>query len=115
MAIAINQTRVNGNSVLNAKLIDSAVATTDGEWIDIRGLQNYNIHITGITTGTVQIYGSNTDAKPANNVDHILLTTASTADEMKSFADTNVRWIKAKVSAWTTGTFDVILEGTFNK
>ena len=115
MAIAINQTRVNGNSVLNAKLLDGVGAAGNGEWIDVRGLQNYNCEVTITNTATVAITGSNADDKPSAATTGYLLTSELTSSAMASFADTNVKWIKARPRLWTSGTVTVILEGTFNK
>ena len=112
MAIAIKQYRVNGVSGLNAKLIDNAVATGNGEWIDIRGLRNYSVTVSGITTATVVISGSNDDTKPAAADHGEALGSASTSDETSSFT-APFRWLKARVSVWSAGTIDVEIEGNF--
>ena len=112
MAVAIVQTRVNGNSVLNAKLLDAIVATGNGEWIDVRGLKSYNIHTSGITTATIQVRGSNDEARPSDATHDIQLGSDITADGMTQFT-APVRWIKARVTVWTSGTITVIIEGQF--
>jgi hypothetical protein len=112
MAIAIENKRVNGVSTFNAKLINEAVATGDGEWIDIKGLKDYNIHTSGITSATVIINGSNADSKPAAATHDIQLGSSITADGMKQFT-TPLKWIKARVSSWVSGTITTIIEGHY--
>lgn len=98
---------------LHIKLIDAAVAVTDGVWMDTGQYENTRIEISGITTGTVEIRGSNAAAKPLNTAHGTIIGTAFTAD---GYSEILVlpRWIKARVTAWTTGTFDVLamLRGT---
>jgi len=108
MAGAWIKTRVNGITIQKIQLTESAVATEDGVWVNIEGMAPFSIHVAGITTGTVQIYISNDATQPANNTDDIQLGSDITADGMTENT-IPVRWIKSKVSAWTTGTFIVEL------
>lgn len=112
MAVTINQTRVNGMSILNAKLIDGAGVAGNGEWIDIRGLKNYTITVTGITIADVTISGSNADTRPANSSHLETLGSVIQADDSANFT-VPFKWIKARVSDWTSGTITVIIEGQF--
>jgi len=112
MAIAIKQTRVNGVSILNAKLLDDAGAVGNSEWIDIRGLRNYTVTVSGITSATVIISGSNDDTKPAAADHGEALGSSITSDESASFT-APYRWLKARVSIFATGTIDAEIEGNF--
>ncbi len=112
MAIAINQKRVNGVSLLRATLLDAIVATGNGEWIDISGLKAYNIHTSGITTATLQIRGSNDVSKPSDATHDIQLGSSITADGMKEFA-TPLKWIKVRVTVWAAGTITTVIEGHY--
>lgn len=109
MAIKVNVVKSLGVQTVDAHLIDDAVATGNGEWIDARGLTNYSFHTSGITTGTVVYSGSNAATKPAAATHGIALGSV-TADGIDTFT-TPVRWLKARVSAWTTGTFVTYLHG----
>lgn len=112
MAIAPVINRVNGNTIMKATLVDGATATGNGEWIDARGLKSYNIHTAGITSATVKISGSNDATLPANTEHDIQLGSDITADGMKEFT-TPVKWIKARVSTYVSGTITVIIEGQY--
>ncbi len=106
MAIALDKKRVEGQTTIKATLIDSAVATGDGEWINIEGMNYYSTHVSGITTATVQVFGSNKATIPDNTDDEEQLGVDITADGIQEYS-VPLRWIKAKVSAWTAGTIIV--------
>lgn len=106
MAIALEKVRVDGVSIYKAQLVASAVATGNGEWINIEGLAPFSIHVSGITTATVQVRGSDKATIPANTAHEIQLGSDITADGLYEYT-VPVRWIKAMVSAWTTGTIIV--------
>lgn len=108
MAGAMTKTRHNGVTIHRVQLTESAVATENGEWVNIEGLAPFSIHVSGITTGTVQIRISNDATKPADATHDIQLGSDITADGMTENT-IPVRWIKSRVSAWTTGTFIVEL------
>ena len=90
--------------------VDGVADTSIGSWIDVADIDRMSIHVDGITTGTVQIYGSNTLAKPTDATNHYKLGGDITANTIKEIA-VPVKWIKVVVSAWTTGTFKVHLLG----
>lgn len=106
MAGALTKIRHDGVTIYKCQLTESATATEDGQWINIEGLAPFSIHVSGITTGTVQIRGSNDASKPADNTDDIQLGSDITADGITEYT-VPVRWIKSKVSAYTSGTFIV--------
>ena len=87
-------------------LIDGAVATTDGAWVDVGRYAKCSIHVDGITTATVTINGSNAQAQPADSANGDQIGANITADGWAS-VDPLPRWIKARVTAWTSGTVRV--------
>ncbi len=112
MAIAIEGKRVQGQTIFEATLIDSAVATGNGEWINAEGLKNYSIHVSGITTATVVFSGSNAATKPSDATHGIQFGSDITADGFLEYT-APVKWVKARVSAWTAGTIVVTFEGRY--
>ena len=86
------------------KLLDAAGATTSGAWVDTRVYGDKAVlHIAGITTATVQIYGSNADTQPADATDGVQIGSDLTADGLWDLG-TLPCFVKAKVSAHTTAT-----------
>ncbi len=85
------------------KLIEGSAATDDGAWVDVRGFRHFSLDVSGITTATVQLRGSNATTKPANNTHGRQIGADITADGLVS-AEIPVRWMKARVSAYTSGT-----------
>ena len=114
MAVSLTPTRSGGRSdggvSVEGVLFTGAVAINDGEWVDVRGISPMSIHVAGITTATVQIRGSNAAAAPANNTHGVPIGADITADGMAAVT-TPMNWLKARVSAWTTGTISATLAG----
>lgn len=113
MAIAITHDRISGWYTVNATLLNAVTATGDGEWMNIEGFHPLSFHVKGITTASVQIRGSNAPTKPANASDELQLGSTVTADALVSL-DAPVKWIKAKVSAYTSGTISVYMLGAIH-
>jgi hypothetical protein len=91
----------------HVKLIDAAASTDNGVWIDTGQLDHGSIHIIIATTATVQIRGSDAATVPANATDGYQVGSDVTATG--GFDISNLpRWLKAKVSAWTSGQVDVL-------
>jgi hypothetical protein len=109
-AIATTTTSVFGKVIMRANLIPGAVAIGDGEWIDTSGMSAMSIHITGITTATVEVDGSNDPTIPANNTHGIKLNSVDITANQMFTVTVPVRWLKARVTAWTTGTINAWLE-----
>ena len=109
MAIAVNYQKVLGHSVLNALLLDAVTATGNGEWVDASGFYILTFDVVGITTATVDLRYSNAPTRPSN-ASHERQIEDMTADGLVvvSFP---VRWVKARVSAYTSGTISVYLTG----
>lgn len=109
-AITQTSTTVFGKVIMRANLIPAAVGTGNGEWIDTSGMSAMTIHITGIITATVEVDGSNEPTKPSDATHGIKLNgTDITANQMFTVT-VPVRWLKARVTAWTSGTVNAYLE-----
>ena len=90
------------------KMIDAKAAVDVGFWIDTHGYDQSSIHVDGITTATVIINSSNAAVKPANS-SHEIQRASYTADVERT-DQVMPRWIKARISAWTSGTITVIIK-----
>lgn len=94
-------------NVVIIEAIVGAVATDDGiGWFDVSGHSQAVIHVEGITTGTVQVRGSNQEARPGLTDDEVQVGSDITSNAMVAVT-AMPRWMKVMVSAWTTGTFNV--------
>lgn len=103
-----------GNGALVSRLLTAVVAVDDGDWIDTLGYSPHSFEITGITIGTVQIRGSNAPTKPANTVHGFQIGADVTVAGSQLVVNQDpIRWVKARVSAWTSGTIsvDMVAEG----
>ena len=98
--------------ILHYKLIDAAVATDNGVWIDTADYPEGCVHVTIAGQATVQIFGSNAAAVPGASTDHAQLGSDIVASGMFPVANSKngaPRWIKCKVSAWTSGAVSAFL------
>jgi hypothetical protein len=95
---------------MQAALLTAAAATGNGEWIQLAGDVPATVQITGITTATVEVDGSNAVAQPANNTHGTSLGNV-TADGIINVTNP-VEWIKARVTAYTSGTINANLMTT---
>lgn len=95
------------------KCLDGAVATTDGEWINVAGATSMGLYVNGITTATVQMRGyiGDSGAAPASGTHGFQISTDITSDEgyVAMGANDNFTYFKCRVTAWTTGTVDANL------
>ncbi len=98
---------------LQVQLLSGEVATADGEWIYVGDFDAWTVIVTGITTATIQLWVSNV---PSDSSEHsnreIKLGADITADGLREMAiGENYAWLRAKVSAWTSGTIFVDFHG----
>ncbi len=110
MAIAVDHKRVSGQTITTATLLDGVGAVAEGEYINTEGLATFTIDVSGITTATVNIWGSNDAAHPTDSGEERELDSII-ADELLSFTGP-ISWVKARCSAWTAGTITAILKGS---
>src|SRR5215207_171147 len=109
MAITTELVPVGKSAVLRAVALNAVVATGDNDWVDVSGCRNFSLHVTGITTATVVVTGSNALTAPATSTHGIEIATV-TANALVTVGYP-VHWVKARCTAWTSGTVSVFLEG----
>ena len=88
-------------------LLVGVTATGDGEWFDCQGVKELNILVAGLTTGTVQLIGSNATKIPADSTHGTTIKTTTTNKQLGLKAEEIPRWAKVRVSAYTSGTINV--------
>jgi len=101
--------------VMVVVLQDGATATSNGVWVPIGFYgRQVDIHVQGITTATVQLYSDSTYSYTTNNTGTPPNATDVTQVGANITADAHVTltgvglWLKAKVSAYTSGTINVV-------
>ncbi len=110
----IGSPKSQGNAALVSQLLTAVVATDIGDWIDTLHFAPMTFHVLGITTATVKIHGSNEAVKPANADHGFQIDSDITTDQQSVEYVGPVRWVKARVSAWTSGTIDVYMVAAGN-
>lgn len=96
--------------LLVASLLENITGLDSGGWLFL-GFFSHDIAVecTGISPGTtVQMFGFNGLEKPEDADDHSQLGTDKKTDGMISPSESPL-WIKAKVSAYVSGTINVTL------
>lgn len=88
---------------LEIVFLDAVTATDNGKWFRLDPLSNISIDISGITTATVQIFGSNASTQPSDATDGRQIGFDVTSDSIVSIT-TPIKYLKVKVSAYTSGT-----------
>jgi hypothetical protein len=106
---SVTYTKAYGRNAINATLLASAIATGNGEWINIHGFQPCTVEITGITNATVVLSGSCQPTKPANSFHGFELREVTTDGAVKVIDP--VEWVKARVTVYTSGTISAYLLG----
>jgi len=112
MAASVTKFKVDqaeGILVLRGVLLDGVAATSNGEWFDVSGFSAFSVQISGITTATVKVCVSNKPTQP-DATDHGIEKGSLTADGSVEII-CSYRWIKARISAWTTGSISAWLAG----
>jgi hypothetical protein len=109
MAIAIVYKKVLGRTVMEATLLNGATSTGMGEWIDASGFHELTIDISGITTATVDIRCSNDLTRPSNATDGRQIEDVTSDSSVVIIFP--IRWLKVRVSAYTSGTIYAQLYG----
>jgi hypothetical protein len=109
-AVTMTTIQVFGRTIVRAQLLTNVAAITDGEWIDVSGLNQMSFDIRGITSATVQLRGSNELTRPADNTHGNQLGSDSTVDGFV-IVSASVRWLKVRVSTYVSGSVNCFFEG----
>lgn len=106
MAI-VNETYKLPKIGLRATLLDEVEDTSNGEWVNTEGFERSSIHVIIADTATVQVRASN-EIAPAASDDGGLVEekTASGFVQLRAPA----RWVKAKISAHTSGKVSAFMQ-----
>ena len=100
-----------GRFKLHEALLTSQSAATAGRWVDTFGMHPFSVTVSGSFVGTVKILVSNAPTKPSDSeTNHPQLGSDITAPEAVS-ADLPFRWVKAQVSAYTSGSVSAAFLG----
>ena len=97
--------------LLERVLLDGVTATDLGSWVDVTSWERLTFQVKGITDATVQLMGSCEPTKPGDSANGPTLCTDLTADGLFS-TSAKLKWVKAKVSASTSGTIYTYLVGS---
>lgn len=106
MALLITRDKVLGRTVIVCTLVTAAVATTNGNWLDVTGIGPFTIHIKGITNATVRLHGSNDPTQPTDATAEIQIGVDITADALVT-VDSPLHWFKASIPTYVSGTINV--------
>lgn len=94
--------------VRHIKFLDAKVAVADGVWIDVIEYETVNIHVSGVTTATIQVHGDSSATIPSNPTDGVVMATL-TANGIVAIPKSDLpRYVKVKISAWTAGTISAL-------
>jgi hypothetical protein len=108
--IAVFEGRVKGRSTITATLLNAVAATGNGEWINLQGFNPATCHAILTGTATVELDGSCEPTQPADATHGFSLNTLTATGAI--VVNVPVRWLKARVTAYTSGTVTVHLMGS---
>jgi hypothetical protein len=109
----IDGTGPNPNSYTKCwKSVDAAVAIGNGVWVDARAFRSASLHTFGTFVATVQVRGSNSIADPGAANHEIAIGADITTATLTFITTLPVRWLKVRVSAYTSGTVNAYLCAT---
>lgn len=91
------------------KSVDAAVAIGNGVWVDARAFRSASVHTFGTFVGTAQVRGSNSVADPGAANHEIQIGADVTTATLTFITTLPVRWLKVRVSAYTSGTVNAYL------
>lgn len=91
------------------QLLDNAAATESGTWIPTHTLKQASVEVLGTFVGSIQLCGTNV-LSPASNYDGFPFGSAVTSPG-QTVLTMPCRWVKAKITAYTSGAMNAILHG----
>ena len=103
---------IHGLLRVTATLMTDQTAGANGEWIDIRQIRDFNIHITGVSGGDIlQIRVSGTPTIPANNTHGVPLGFDITEEYMEVQRGSLYSWLKVYKSTGGNDTTNAYFTG----
>lgn len=97
--------QINTQTLLNA-----ATGTTSSEWFNIADLDEKSLDIRISSSATVKVMVSNEPTQPTSANDGPQQGSDATGNAMVSFSSA-AKWVKVKVSTFSSGTVTVYLVG----
>src|SRR5262245_57813214 len=110
-AIALQTLQLFDHTLMRAQLLTNQAATTNGEWIDVSGFNQFSLDIRGITTATVEIDLSNEAIRPADTTHGTALNATPINADQLVMVNVVARWLKVRVPTYTSGTINCYFEG----
>lgn len=105
-------TPAGGGYIARYKMLDEATAAAAGAWVDVRWAKGKKtFHVTGIGTGTVQVYcslGTNAGIAPATTVDVTQMGGDITTNSVVTVEDA-CSWVRVEKSAAGDSTSTTVL------
>jgi hypothetical protein len=98
----------SGNYAVAATLLEDCEDAAPGAWLEVRGLGEFSVETSGITTANIQLRGSNEPTTPTG--DGIQIGSNITTNTVTQVTG-RYRWVKAMTSGEPTGTINVWLFG----
>ena len=91
----------------HAHLLVGVTAVDNGKWFDCRGVTGMSFMVSGVTSATVEMDGSNATEIPADDT-HKEKIKSRTSNGHMSLKDGDItRWVKIRVQRYTSGTLNV--------
>ena len=101
-----------GRPTLSAQLLTNITATDQGSWFNIAGFFPVSIHVDGAAGNQIQLLASNRFEAPPS---HIGVQASGIVNEDRIIIlPAPVRWVRARVTGYTSGTINVYLFGVMN-
>lgn len=97
---------------ISGTLLESVTGTNDGTWQNLNGIHPASITVGGTFVGTIKILVSNAPTKPLDSDNAQAQFGADITTPSTLSTDLPYRWIKARVSAFTSGAITVAVMST---
>jgi hypothetical protein len=109
MPIPILVRRIHKRTTYQAQLLTNAVATGNGEWVQMAGAYPLTVRIAGNTGATVEVDVSNDIVRPLDSTHGVPAAAALVNLEGLVVVTGPVEWIKARVTVYSSGTVNATL------
>lgn len=114
MAVGIVDFYSVGKRQVRGKLLEAQAATTNGTWYPLNGVHPVSFAVNGAGAafvGTVQLMFSNDQTKPPDSDNSQTQIGGNLTTPTSIEIDQPYQWVKARVSAYTSGNITVSVLG----
>ena len=91
----------------HAHLLVGVTAKGDGEWFDCRGVTGLSFMVSGMTSGSVELDGSNATEIPADDTHKEKIKNRTSNGHFALNGGDVTRWAKVRVQRYVSGTISV--------